>query len=195
MFQITLARAMAVILFVSIGLVALSRPSPVWASFVFTATLVALLSSLIGILARRGRPRLALAGFALFGWSHLAISFGPWPWLNNQGLRPPEILTNHMTRYVSQRWLSQYLRPNPANLRTVTKWNDAKLVVAEPSQLSFEAGIGPSVVITDSPAEQILRSLSSIFFGLLGAALSLAAAGRCDRPPGAPVERNDTDDG
>ena len=195
MLQVTIAKLMALVVFMAVGLVALSRPSPEWASFVFSASLTALLTSLLGVIASRGRSRIGAVGFALFGWSHLLMSFGPWPWLNNEGLRPPQLFTKHLARTAKDGVLRKYLAPNPMNLRTITKWSDAKLVPHEPSQFSFGAGTGPFVMITDSPSDQILQSLCSVLFGCLGAVLGLVvgsrsgregegdAGGRTGRPP------------
>jgi hypothetical protein len=194
MFRITIAKSMALILFIAVALVALSRSSPLWASIVFTATLAAVLTATLGTVARRGRSRLAMAGFALFGWCHLAISFGPWPWLNNDGLRPPALLTKRLTEYVHYKLLNQESNPNPLNVRTTQTWNDATLVLNDPSRYSFRSGKGAFVVISDSPSLQIMHCICSILFGFLGAALSLVVAGRCDEAPHALAGRNNSED-
>ncbi len=184
MIQTTLARLMSLIMFIAIGLVALSRPSAGWASAVFTMTLAVMLAALVGAFARRGRSRLMFIGFALFGWCHLAISFGPWPWLNGEGLRPPAILTATIRDNVALHRLSGIKQDYT---KTVSHWTpDMRHVLYDPYQVSLQPGIGARVVITDSPPDQILHSLGAIVFGFLGAVLSLAVVGRDDRPPDSP---------
>ena len=57
---------------------ALRQPSNLWASLAFTVTIGVLVLGVVGILLRRGADRAFWVGFALFGWSYLALVFAPW---------------------------------------------------------------------------------------------------------------------
>lgn len=88
-FRMSIAGVMLLMLPVAVGLAALRDPSELWASVLFTVTLLALLVSVLGTVARRGPARLAFFGFVLFGASYLVLAFGPWASINPEGLRPP----------------------------------------------------------------------------------------------------------
>jgi hypothetical protein len=66
-----------VILVSGVGLAALKEASDVWQQGVFTATVAALLISLLLALHRTGSKRAFWTGFALFGWAYLALSAIP----------------------------------------------------------------------------------------------------------------------
>jgi hypothetical protein len=65
--RFSLARLMAIVLLIGVGLAALHSASVLWASVVFTLTVAVLSTAVLGAMARRGRARMTWAGFALFG--------------------------------------------------------------------------------------------------------------------------------
>jgi hypothetical protein len=76
--RLTIAHLFAFILIAGIAMAALARPSELRAKVVYTATLTALLVGLLGAIIARGRSRAFWSGFALVGWSCIAIRIIPW---------------------------------------------------------------------------------------------------------------------
>jgi hypothetical protein len=171
--RVPIASLMLFVLPIGVGLAALRDPSELWASGLFTLTLLALLVSVLGTVARRGGSRMAFLGFALFGGSYLVLTFGPWAWVNPDGLRPPPLVTRLL--------LDQIQEANPGLAshwevkRDEVNWNGRM------SQLSFgpaDATIRPSptggglnlhLVIDVSPYKQIAHSVLALLAGTLGA--------------------------
>jgi hypothetical protein len=60
------------------GFAAIRVASPGWAGGVFSLTILAMLTSILGIVHRRGPKRVFWIGFAIFGWTHLVLVFAPW---------------------------------------------------------------------------------------------------------------------
>jgi hypothetical protein len=79
--RISIKTLMAFVVLVAVGLAALARPNEGWAVVLSTSAFTALLTSLLGIIFRRGPERAGWVGFAIFGWSFFALllSFSPWP--------------------------------------------------------------------------------------------------------------------
>ena len=74
--RLTIAGLMTFVLFAAVGFAALRQPTLLWASAVFTATVLLLSTAVVGALARQGRGRLIWSGAAIFGWAYLLIAFG-----------------------------------------------------------------------------------------------------------------------
>jgi hypothetical protein len=74
-----------------VGFAGLRAATVLWASAVFTVTVLVLSAAVLGAMAHRGRGRLAWAGYAVFGWVYLAMTFGPWP--NGNAVSTPPFLT------------------------------------------------------------------------------------------------------
>lgn len=73
----TLKSLMIVVATIGVGVAALARPNKGWAIILSAFFLILLLTSLLGILLRRGPRRAFWIGFALFGWAYLApLVFG-----------------------------------------------------------------------------------------------------------------------
>ena len=73
--RFTIWRMMVAVVVAAVGFVALRQPlSSVWASLMFTLTMILLLTATIGSLFNR-EP--SWAGFALFGWTFMFLAFGP----------------------------------------------------------------------------------------------------------------------
>jgi hypothetical protein len=70
-FRISIAGLMAVVLFISVGFVALRYASDEWAGIVTMLALGILTLAIVGAIYRRGARRAAWVGFALFGWVYL----------------------------------------------------------------------------------------------------------------------------
>ena len=189
--RLSISLAMGIVLVVAVGLAALKDPSKFWASAVFTSAVVVLLTSLLGAVARCGKSRMAWFGSVLFGGFYLILSFGPWPWLNNDGLRPPPILTTALLEKlkedggpVSKNWetlaASQRLDPSgpspgPADL-TIRSQGVTEVATGKRSIQAFVV-----VRLDISPYKQIAHSIGTILSAALGAWLGLAFASRDDR--------------
>jgi hypothetical protein len=73
--RVSIAGLMMAVLLVALGFAALRDPrSAVWASLMFTFTVIVLLTATLGSLIHR-RP--SWIGFAMFGWAGLFLAFGP----------------------------------------------------------------------------------------------------------------------
>jgi hypothetical protein len=173
--RVPIAAVMLSILLIAVGLAALRDPSELWASALFTATILALLVSILGTVARRGAARMAFLGFALFGTSYLVLAFGPWPWTNPDGLRPPPLVT---------RVLLDQLRESevgPASdwkdIRFEAQWYGTFQHLATcPADLTFVPPPAGSVqtpslslLFDISPYKQIAHSVMALVAGVLGA--------------------------
>ena len=75
---------MVVILYVAIGLAALSSPrssisDQIWASTIYTVTAFFMTAGTLMAFVRRGRERTVWTGFAVFGWAYLLLlGFQAW---------------------------------------------------------------------------------------------------------------------
>jgi hypothetical protein len=75
---------MVVILYMAIGLAALSSPRSslsdrVWASTIYTVTAFFMMTGTLLAFVRHGRDRTAWTGFAVFGWAYLVLlGFQDW---------------------------------------------------------------------------------------------------------------------
>ena len=170
-----IAGVMLSILPIGIGLAALRDPSELWASALFTLTVLALLISILGTAARRGPARMAFLGFALFGASYLVLVFGPWHGTNPDGLRPPPLVTRPLLEWIRE-----------CNGGPGSNWDVVRLDESWPGpvqQLTF----GPAdltlvpprsrpvptwslrIVVDVSPYKQIAHSMLALVAGALGA--------------------------
>jgi hypothetical protein len=84
----TLGGLMGVVFAIALFSAAITRPAAIGASILFTGVLILMLTTVVGALFARGVRRVEWTGAAIFGWSYLTIAFGPFAWLNNDGLRP-----------------------------------------------------------------------------------------------------------
>jgi hypothetical protein len=174
----------------AVGLAALRDPSEFWASALFTLIIFVLLVAVLGTVARRGSSRVAFLGFTLFGGSYLIVAFGPWPWVNSDGLRPPPLVTRLLLDQLRERKLG------PAS-----NWEDRRDEVYPFTQPNHQLSFGPAdlavmpkralggwpsryFVFDVSPYKQIAHSLLAFVVGALG-----AIAGRIIAPPEADSPR------
>jgi hypothetical protein len=75
--RFTLAQLMAIVLYVGFGFAALRNADEIWASAAFTLAFLMLSAAPLGALARKGKARMAWAGFAVFGWSRFLVGALP----------------------------------------------------------------------------------------------------------------------
>jgi hypothetical protein len=73
--RLTLAGLMGVVLFFALGFAALRGASELAASATFTFALALMSAAILGVVACRGRSRIACLGFAVFGWAYLITGF------------------------------------------------------------------------------------------------------------------------
>jgi hypothetical protein len=70
---------MALISLVAVGFAALSHPTRLWASALYTSAIVVLsLAVVAGLRGHRRESRAFWTGFAACGWIYFALHFGPW---------------------------------------------------------------------------------------------------------------------
>jgi hypothetical protein len=189
--RIPIAGLMLFLLPVAVGLAALRDPSEFWASALFTLIIFALLVSTLGTVARRGASRIASLGFTLFGLSYLVLVFGPWPWVNSDGLRPAPLVTRLLLDQLRERKLG------PAS-----NWEDRRDEIGQHDQPNQQLSFGPddlairpspspggrpskNLVFDVSPYKQIAHSVLAFVVGALG-----AIAGRLLAPPEADSPRS-----
>jgi hypothetical protein len=89
--RVTILGLMAAVGLVAVGFAALRNASALWASGLFTLAVALLSAAVLGAIAGRGRARMAWAGFAVFGWVYLGLSFGVAS--ASHGVTPPPLLT------------------------------------------------------------------------------------------------------
>jgi hypothetical protein len=115
--HLTMVGLMVVVLIVGLDLAALRSPTGLWASALFTMTSGLLVAAILGIVYRRGPRRAFWLGFALFGWTYLLVSDGPWFSAEVQ----PVLLTTRLIEDLYPR-----LHPPPTN------WPPPQLVAWNP---------------------------------------------------------------
>ena len=76
--RITIARLIAAIAFIGVGLAALRYATELWASGVFTSTLLVLGMAAAYAAQRRGPRRAFWSAFVAFGTGYMILAFGPW---------------------------------------------------------------------------------------------------------------------
>jgi hypothetical protein len=174
--RVPIAGLMLSVLPVGVGLAALRDPSELWASALFTLTLLALLVSVLGTVARRGASQMAFLGFALFGGSYLVLAFGPWAWVNPDGLRPPPLVTRMLLAHVRESKVGPVA--NWPEIRLDASWyNHAQQLAYGPADLTImppPSGVPVSpgslyLVFDVSPYKQIAHSVLALLAGTLGA--------------------------
>jgi hypothetical protein len=150
-YRFTLAQLMAIVLFIGFGFAALRLATVLWASAIFTLTVVILLVAVLGAMARQGRARMTWAGFALFGWVYLGTTFGPWAAVH--GVAAPPYAT---------RW--------PLDYWDVKLWSGRGRVDTAPVGEMLFPRFPPAWPGRDAfQARRIGHCFAAILFGLVGA--------------------------
>ena len=72
--HLTLKGSMIAIAVIGVGMAALVRPNKLWAFVLPPLSMTMYLTSILGLLFRRGPRRAYWAGFALFGWAYLILN-------------------------------------------------------------------------------------------------------------------------
>lgn len=75
MFRFSLAGLLFLVLWAALGCAALVQGGDAWRQTMVTATVSLLLGATLAAIVWRGTRRIAAAGFALFGWVYLILSF------------------------------------------------------------------------------------------------------------------------
>lgn len=107
--RVSIAGSMGIVLLAAVGFAALRNPTIVWASVLFTLTVMIFCSAILGAIAVRGPARLTWAGFAVFGWVYLGIAFGIGS-ESNGATSPPfvtQALYDSMRDWPSTTWMVQ----------------------------------------------------------------------------------------
>jgi hypothetical protein len=175
-----LAGLMLVIVPIALGLSALHSASELCASSLYTLVIVALLTAAFAGIFRRRTLGPPCAGFTLFGFAYLFLSFCPWTWLNPDGLRPPRLVT----AVLLQRLHNAKIGPAKewVEVRDTQPWQTTNLVFG-PDDITPE--LPPSgtrllsrVVYDISPFKQVAHSILALCAAGFGATLGLLVASR-----------------
>jgi hypothetical protein len=75
--RFSIAALMGFVFAFGVGLAAFRYPSKLWASFLFSIALGAMVVALLGTVFHRGPPQKFWAGYAICGWLYLLMTFGP----------------------------------------------------------------------------------------------------------------------
>ncbi len=195
--RVPIAGLMLSLLPVAVGLAALRDPSEMWASALFSLTILALLVSALGIAARRGASRMAFLGFTLFGGTYLILAFGPWAWVNRDGLRPPPLVTRMLLD-----WMQESQVGPAADWKVISvgmglpssglHFTVSPADLANARSPSGSPSIGSMYVPYDvSPYKQIAHSMLALVVGTLGAIAGRIMAPREAESPRPCSERGD----
>src|SRR6516162_9519888 len=172
---------MAIVLVSGFGFAALRSAAVLWASAIFTLTVVVLSAAILGAMARRGRARMMWAGFALFGWIYLGTTFGPWA--EGNGVKAPPYVTRWALDYWdAKEWYGGRLDTAPPGEVLFSRFAP---VQARPIVGAIRAGPLPGPPMTVPDAFQFRRighCLSAILVGMGGAILGRLLAVEDDRP-------------
>ncbi len=76
--RFSIAALMGFVFVFGVGLAAFRYPSKLWASFLVSIALGAMVVGLLGAVFHRGLPQKFWAGYAICGWLYLLMNFGPW---------------------------------------------------------------------------------------------------------------------
>jgi hypothetical protein len=183
--RVPIAGLMLSLLPVAVGLAALRDPSELWASALFTLTILTLLVSVLGTVARRGASRMAFLGFTLFGSSYLILAFGPWPWVNPDGLRPPPLVTRMLLGQIREikdgpaaNWQDIRLEMNWQSSAPLITFDPADLTIMPPSSGGAVTPWSLYLVLDVSPYKQIAHTMLALVAGALGAIVGRIIAPR-----------------
>jgi hypothetical protein len=158
--RITIRALVALVLIIGCALAALRGANLEWAVASILATLAALCTATLGGLVRRCPSRSAWIGFALFGWAYFLLHFGPWvDW--KKGYGPARFTTWAVVGLVLPRL-------------------DPELDGSE-----FVGGLEEFVILGSGRGAAFFcasfHSLSSLLFGLMGAAVGFTVSARGEK--------------
>src|SRR4051812_43582759 len=97
--RISIAWGLAAIGFCGVAFAALRSPSYLWASLLFSATLLVLGVAALGATFSCGSRRAFWVGFLAFGSGYLALCYGPWA----ATVVRPQLATTHLLDYAARR--------------------------------------------------------------------------------------------
>jgi len=76
--RVSIAGLMGLMVVAAIGLIGLRTGNAAWAGAISLVCLALLAGAVLKVIFRRGRERATWAGFALFGWTFLALNYEAW---------------------------------------------------------------------------------------------------------------------
>jgi hypothetical protein len=76
--RFSIAALMGFVFVFGVGLAAFRYPNKLWASFLFSIALGAMVMASLGALFHRGLPQKFWAGYAICGWLYLLMNWVPW---------------------------------------------------------------------------------------------------------------------
>ena len=181
--RITIAGLLGIVAFVAVAIAALRLPTDAWDSGVLGVTLTVLLISVLLAIHRPDDCKTHWLGFALFGWSYLALSLVlpiearlpttkvlalAWEKMPRREIFWADdlALTNSRSYDVKPIAPTTFVAPSPAN-----EWD----VVYRPPGSSPNTSFKRLVFLPDDPAVNFIRighSLFAIVFAIIGGSLS-----------------------
>jgi hypothetical protein len=141
-FRFTLSTLTLCVAFAALVFASLRSSSEIWSGLLFTLTAVILFVAVVGALYSRSTARAFWVGFALLGWGHWVLGYGPW----FQTHVSPKLLTQGLAVYVEGR----LLRPGQASLATLPQFSSR-------------------LVLVDRPVWRACHSVLTLLIALLGA--------------------------
>jgi hypothetical protein len=108
--RFTIARHMAIVLYLGFGFAALRNADEFWASTASTLAIVLVAAALVGASSRSGRARTPWVGFAVFGWAYLLTAHLP---RRDIGVRFGPVIRPHLLVGWGFARLQPYIKPLP----------------------------------------------------------------------------------
>ncbi len=111
--RLSIAMCMAAVGFLAVGSAALTHPTELWASSLFTLAVALLTWASVAAVIR---PRAFWTGFAAFGWVYLILSLGIFGARGIAGSPfppPPTLVTSFLIESLEARVIQQTFRNNP----------------------------------------------------------------------------------
>jgi hypothetical protein len=179
MFRFSLAALLLFVLFAAVGCAALVNGGELWRQAMVTATVVLLLTATLAAVVWQGERRTAAAGFAVFGWAYLVLTFVSALQLRSDLLTDKAVASlypmMHGTNQTAGEWRDMVVAFSPqgemiANVDgTVRLWDGV-------SGQSLRAGQVLTSVSTSTPSYEDFADIGHALWAVLAACLGAAIA-------------------
>lgn len=131
---------MCVVLFIAVGVAALREANDLWASCLFTLTLVVLGLACLGAAFRRGYRRAYYAGFAASGFGYLFLCYAPWAASEVR----PHLATEKLLEFGGNR---RFPAPDSNSRYLTLKFVESRVAAMSPGQTADYDGDGLNDVV------------------------------------------------
>lgn len=121
--RFSLAKMLAAVVLVALGLAALVNATPIWAGAVTSAAVFLLFVAVVGLIYRRHADRAFWVGFAVFDWGYLAVIYAPSPWALWRYRLDRELdLGNQLLTTQVLDWGARQVRGLTKGTRVIVEW-------------------------------------------------------------------------